>query len=59
MLLPREVGRVGHPVLSERTYAIPTRKAGFSGKTRDFSGGFPRPFLTMRDILGLKYFHRH
>jgi hypothetical protein len=59
MLLPREVGKIGHPVLSERTYALHAKKAGFWGKKRNFPGDFRRPFLTIRDILGLENFHRH
>jgi hypothetical protein len=58
MLLPGEVGIIGHPVLSDRTYALPTKKAGFSGKKRKFPGDFRRPFLTIRDIFGLKDFRR-
>jgi hypothetical protein len=52
--------------MDDRAGATGQRKAAFSdqndssfGEKPEFSSDFQRPNLTMRDIMGLKTFHRH
>jgi hypothetical protein len=44
-----------NPRLSDKKYFL----GAIFGKKPDYSGGFQRPNLMLRDILGWDFFHRH